>query len=155
MRKKELEEEFVTCEQALALKDLGFNESCFANFYVRDKELIPYKGMPDSGNEDDFSITTNENKTDTWVSAPLKQQAFRWFRDTHGLDHDISKNEKEIIDYVSGKGMVDIPKYRYGYTEDSYHSLGTSMRYEEAESACLDRLIEIVKKKEIEYEQAK
>ena len=35
-----MNKEFVNYEQALALKELGFNESCFG-YYIETKEWIP------------------------------------------------------------------------------------------------------------------
>jgi len=61
----------------------------------------------------------------------LWQEAFRWFREKHGLHHVV---EYDPIDKVYSSLV------RYDYLED----LPT---YEEAELACLNKLIEIVKNK--------
>ena len=70
-----MEKEFTEYTEALALKELGFDEPCFA-VYI-DKTLII---------EDDWLYSTNQN---TFISsnftAPLYQQAFRWFREKYGL----------------------------------------------------------------------
>jgi hypothetical protein len=115
-----MNKEFIPYEQALELKELGFDEPCFA-VYI-DKTLIM---------EDDWLYSTNQ---DTFIessnfTAPLYQQAFRWFREKYGLHHVV---EYDPIDKVYSSLV------RYDYLED----LPT---YEEAELACLKNLIEIVK----------
>ena len=79
-----MKEQFVTYEIALKLKEKGFNEPCLANYC--DKDLIPYRGYPDEGDEDsNFSTTVNENKTSLWASAPLWQQVIDWLRTEHNI----------------------------------------------------------------------
>ena len=108
--------DFVTYEQSLALKELGFDEPCL-------KTML------------DFDITYESN-----IKMPLKQQAFRWFREKYKLHSYI------YSDYswnISG-GIWDLNGYkdlRYDWDSEPYAT------YEEAESACLDKLIEIVKTK--------
>jgi len=69
--------------------------------------------------------------------APLKQQAFRWFREKHSLQHEIINdlgNDLTSIVYVYSIFAVD--------RSEEYNT------YEEAEQACLDKLIEICKNKQ-------
>ena len=73
-----MKEEFVTYDQALALKELGFDtfmkENCLAYFNTsnsnNDLETKDWWCLP----KNDFQYA---------LSAPLKQQVFRWFRDKH------------------------------------------------------------------------
>jgi hypothetical protein len=131
-----MEKEFVTYEQALALKDLGFNEPCFS-FYI---------------DVDNFLYTNqkwlNYNLNDKRISAPLYQQAFRWFREKHNLCGEVYTVNMGAIDYTF--------QIRDLYSEDVKHNnfeaytggyIGTFLTYEEAEQACLDKLIEICKNK--------
>jgi hypothetical protein len=129
-----MEKEFVPPTESLALKELGFDEPCLAGRSTSSGSL-EYYSRP---------LITNDSFT---VDAPLYQQAFRWFRDEHGLDIDIAKNDKEMIDYVKDKNETYLPKYTYGYSIDNYVRVGSCMGYEEAELACLRKLIEIVKEK--------
>lgn len=74
-----MEKEFVTYEQAVALKELGFDEECFKTSF-------------------DFDITYNLN-----VGLPLKQQVFRWFRekyDLFGLVHRLEHMEEYYYMWV-------------------------------------------------------
>jgi hypothetical protein len=64
------------------------------------------------------------------VPAPLYQQAFRWFREKHNLSHNIEEgyfNDGQYAGWINSDGV------------------GAYKTYEEAELACLRKLIEIVK----------
>lgn len=111
-----LESEFVTYEQALALKELGFNEYCVGFFYKPN--LIWYEEINQS------------NLIDGEVVAPLKQQVLRWFRDKYGLDGFV---------FNSGDN-----KYSFNISDNYF--LNTT--YEEAENACIDKLISICKQQD-------
>ena len=122
-----MKNEFVTYEQALALKELGFDEPCLG-YWNRD----PYLPKPT------FNLVKSFDHE--WcIPAPLYQQAFRWFREKYKLHSYI------YSDYswnISG-GIWDLNGYkdlRYDWDSEPYAT------YEEAESACLDKLIEIAKK---------
>jgi hypothetical protein len=114
-----MENEFITYEQALALKELGFDasidEPCFG-YYDEGGNL--YTEMVEV------------------LKAPLYQQAFRWFREEHGLNSYIYQRSNITYRGVIHKNM----KIAVNYTSDSSN-------YEEAEQACLDKLIEILKAK--------
>ena len=68
-----MEKEFVTYEQALKLKELGFDEKCLAF----------YNGKFLDSTEYDFDSCVSKD-IGYCVAAPLKQQVFRWFRDVWG-----------------------------------------------------------------------
>jgi hypothetical protein len=118
-------QEFIPYEQALELKELGFDEPCFG--YFSYEELIiegRYKNS-DHGRS---------------ISSLLYQQAFRWFREKY--DWPI---ETWIQPYLSTNPRTYEGLYwRRGETE----SVGIYDTYEEAELACLIKLIEIVKTKQ-------
>jgi hypothetical protein len=123
-----LESEFVPYAQALALKELGFDEPCI-RYYWTD-------GV--------FSKTYNEpfnfSKRHCEVSAPLYQQCFRWFREKYGLYHSIGLDG-------SLENNVNCD-YQIINHNQSISELETDFKtYEEAELECLKKLIEIVKTK--------
>jgi len=130
-----MNKEFIPYEQALALKELGFDEPCLA-FYSPKKELHPVFQEPSKG-----PYFNNGSFTET-LRAPLYQQVFRWFREKHSLiaypvwridntwDMNIQKLDNNGL--LSGQSALAIIK---------------KPTYEEAESACLDKLIEICKTK--------
>ena len=106
-----MEKEFVPYELALALKTLGFDEPCMSSRDMNNGEGL--------------------------IQLPLYQQAFRWFRDEHG---------------ISGSIQIELDAYQWsifeegedtGLSSDNWE--GTD--YEEAELACLEKLIEIVESK--------
>ena len=128
-----MNKEFVKYEQALALKELGFGEECFAVYYV-NKEFTLYSEA--------WVKFNSEFNGKGVMSAPLYQQAFRWFRDVHELEGVSQKADsfswfKFCIWKYTSNG-----KHRVNDAFDFEHKT-----YEEVESVCLDKLIEICKNK--------
>ncbi len=128
-----MEKEFIPYEQALALKELGFDEHCFAWFAeTKGLQIAPetYKKWTSKpcNNSNIVKVFNNDCFT-----APTFSQAFRWFRDKYGL-----------IGWVDGKRV-----YRYCIESqiptDGQLNLSPFKTYEEAELECLKKLIEIVK----------
>ena len=117
-----MKNEFVTYKQSVALKELGFDEDCFAVYSEHDETRVY--------NQSDI----REGLT---IPAPLYQQAFRWFREKYKLHSYIHSDYSWNI---SG-GIWDLNGHigsRYDWDSDTYPT------YEEAEQACLNNLIEIV-----------
>lgn len=127
-----MENEFVPYEIASAMKELGFDLDChqFGYWYeYNGKWLIE---TPDS-----YDYGTHKNT----ILAPLYQQAFRWFRNNHGLGVEILRFP--ILNTKYGKiyeGGIQIDN-------DTEVLLGEFESYKEAELACLEKLIEIVTNK--------
>ena len=107
-----MEKEFVTYEQALALKELGFDDECLKLW----KNITLFTLLV---NPEEFKRVVS----DLFTPAPLKQQVFRWFRDKYDL-------------------FISITHYGNGYSINDLRRFDT---YEEAENACIDKLIELVK----------
>ena len=129
--------EFITYEQALALKELGFDEPCLAKHDLKHILL----------RVEECKSQENAQELD-YILAPLYQQAFRWFREKHNLCGEVYTVNMGAIDYTF--------QIRDLYSEDIKHNnfeaytggyTGTFLTYEEAESACLDELIKTVKNK--------
>ena len=124
-----MEKDFTPYEQALALKELGFNRRTLAQYNTRQ------------GNEwiltFDLSGEGQYPNSSSACIAPTFSQAFRWFRD--------KKYQAEILwrgDF--GDFCWKIGRFKYGshfFSEDGFNT------YEEAELECLKKLIEIVKEK--------
>ena len=127
-KKQGLESLFVTYEQGLALKELGFDEDCFA-FHSTIYGLV-IGGA--SGNSVLYESAGE-------CLAPLKQQVFRWFRDKHRL----SQNTCDWID------DFEFIIFEWTLSEDRLvHTFELRFdTYEEAESECINKLIEIIKNK--------
>jgi len=134
-----MKNEFIPYQQALELKELGFDEPCMC-FYNNRKELKVYHNADKDWNTLEHQLLGNSKITllNTY-SAPTYSQAFRWFREKHNLGgevHCIRFNSERL------KG------YQYAITSENYRKFeqrGDYHTYEEAESACLNKLIEIVK----------
>jgi hypothetical protein len=131
-----MEKEFIPYTEALALKELGFDEPCMAS-----KDMNNDEGL---------------------IQLPLYQQAFRWFRDKYDLnplvafDKYICEIDDEELEnpyftyyysinelWAEGK---DYDKFTRGFINVA--SNRNMLSHEEAELACLGKLIEIVEQKE-------
>jgi hypothetical protein len=111
---KTMNKEFITYEQSLALKELGYDEDCLASYYHANKRL----GIGEYINYGNYTIL-----------APLKQQVLRWFREKYDAHMHPSRLMRNI--YV----------VRYGdWDSEAFNT------YEEAENACIDKLLEIATK---------
>jgi hypothetical protein len=126
------EKDFIPYEQALELKELGFDEPCFGYYnttWSKQNELL----FPQYAGE-----LENWNEMTHLCSAPLYQQAFRWFREKCLLEGIVEQAD----DFYWYKFSV----YFYGKEGKQKISNGLEFKtYEEAELECLKKLIEIVK----------
>ena len=116
-----MKKEFVPYELAVRLKSLGFDEEGLGTYSVSG-QVLPLKPY------------TTESK------AILFQQAFRWFRENHKLNF-----ECKTPDGKAGKWFPGIHKvYGFGnmFDNDGFAT------YEEAELACIEKLIELTFKSE-------
>jgi hypothetical protein len=126
-----MEKEFVPYTESLELKELGFDEPCFA-FYRFGKEFY-IKGQ----------YKNTELAPVIGPTVPTFSQAFRFFREKYGL-----KGEVDIVDTFWSKWSfkIELKGSTYilysGLTEKIYFN-----SYEEAELACLVKLIQIIKEK--------
>jgi hypothetical protein len=118
VKKQEMESLFVPYKIALELKELGFDEPCFGMYYTKDGDVRKC-----GGNE--------------IGDAPLYQQAFRWFREKYQIDSWI---------YPNLNGLYSVSNIRRGVGL-GLGKVSQYQTYEEAELACLNKLIEIVKNK--------
>ena len=130
-----MNKEFVPYELALELKQLGFDEPCFG-FYRSvlgkpEVEMIIRQTPPRF-----YHLATIPEHFD--ILAPTYSQAFRWFREKHNLIGGVQyigglKPETTWWDiYVVGHFNTNICEMSIEYQP-----------YEEAELACLKKLIEI------------
>jgi hypothetical protein len=125
-----MEKEFVPYEIALELKELEFDEPCFGYYDATNLEEYTYTALHEVKNSDFiFGMT-----------APLKQQAFQWFREKYDLDC-----------YIESKYLTTGERcYDYTILIDDGEESDDGRRwrtFEEAELKCLKGLIDIVKKK--------
>jgi len=125
------------------MKQLGFDEPCF--------------GYYDMAQEFNFPGCTMQNRNLINLKAtmtPLYQQAFRWFREKYDIHYSIDRECSQ-------------QDYKWGYNWSLYNYTGIFNEYltshpdapagewvydtyEEAELACIEKLIEIVELKQQE-----
>ena len=130
----DISKNFIPYYLALELKELGFDEPCFAIY----------------GKSEGYLFKIHTDKFDTvdelhFIKAPTYSQAFRWFRQEHGLYSHVREsyafdNTLEFVTQINGSyvnhGIEDKPINRFE-------------TYEEAELECLKKLIEIVKEQNV------
>ncbi len=119
-----MEKEFIPYEQALSLRELGFNEECFRYYNTN----LPKRLFINSGD----------------VRAPLYQQAFRWFREKYNMLANVYSNASGFL-YEYHDTIGGTHRYDSGFTGDCEDS-GTFTSFEKAQLECLKKLIEICMK---------
>ena len=133
-----MKKEFAPYDRSLKIKALGFDEPCFA-WYVSESYGLEYGKVVKSDLIKDGIV------------APTFSQAFRWFREEHNLFGKI-----EVLNFGADEYCFEIydlfeEKTIYDNFQGAAASYtGTFNTYEEAELACLDKLIEIVELKQQE-----
>ena len=92
-----MENEFVSYTQALALKELGFDEPCFGYYYHENyfTKCTPQIYYSNSFTECDSDSVVPSNS----CKAPLYQQAFRWFREKYNFDVGTAKDSHDIYHF--------------------------------------------------------
>ena len=122
--------EFVSYNQSVQLRELGFDEICFTHYWGEQFLNEAIGGWM-------------KNSNTQYIMAPLKQQVFRWFRDNHNLFGCIDLQCSNPAHwYIRVDNIIE--------NDFVYHSEDYRIKYktyEEAESACIDKLIELVKNK--------
>jgi len=147
-----MKNEFTPYEQALELEEIGFNEPCLAHLigfgdgtkenglYKIKQQQVFYPG--DYASSDDKA---DELGLHPFVicGVPLYQQAFRWFREEYNLASHIATYWQHDWNNYS---------YQYYFVEDKieWNGIEHYKTYEEAELACLIKLIEIVKQPKLD-----
>jgi|LakMenE01Jun11ns_1017448.scaffolds.fasta_scaffold9502180_2 hypothetical protein len=132
-----MNKDFVPYEPSLALKELGFDEPCLAHWYNEtptnsEGQCLVYYKKP----WDNQKIINGVIRD--YYFAPTYSQAFRFFREKYGLYHSIGLDN-------SLENNINCD-YQIINHSQSISELETSFKsYEEAELACLKKLIEIVK----------
>ena len=122
-----MEKEFVPYEQALELKQLGFDEECFS-----------YYTYPEGKFSNVLSFNSYKN-TALKTSSPTFSQAFRWFREKYNLIPDIQYYGNWNFEiFRIGEFAEPMDDVNVDYTFKG----GT---YEESELECLKKLIEVIK----------
>lgn len=136
-----MEEEFVPYELAVKLKKLGFDKPCRSRY------------LYDEFQHSSITVDFNSKNIPTWTSAPTLSQAFRWFREKHELYSWVQLHNGYIDDSFYKKLPITwtIMEHESGkqyYERDIDHNY-LYHTHEEAELACLTKLIEIVESNKV------
>ena len=155
-----MNKEFIPYDQALELKELGFNDECLLQYsltYDEDDKTIGVELF----NASDCIVTSSRNYP---IKAPLYQQAFRF------LSGNIINRIQFENDYMEGNFVLQPLVYFDGYIiqvlnvptsfyinekgqEAPYYGIPMHIfneafpSFAESELACLKKLIKIVKNK--------
>jgi hypothetical protein len=135
---KDLEKEFLPYELALKMKAIGFNEPCV--YYV-DKNNNSYI----------YNFQTHPDEFIEWcgvnvIPTPTFSQCFRWFREKYNIDAWV-----QPFTSIKSNGKMYLPDESYSFfifkdgiwVDDKIDFVEP----ENAELACLIKLIEIVESK--------
>lgn len=122
---------FVPYQQSLELRELGFDEICLTHYWGENILNEAYGGWM-------------KNSNTKYVMAPTWEQAFKWLRENYNILATIYSNASGYLyewhDAVGGTHR--------GWSEyEGPNNGGVWDTYEEAELACITKLIEIVKTK--------
>ena len=143
-----MEKEFVPYKQALALKELGFDEpcaACYGSYTHKTSELFLNINNP-VNIETLVREKTGFNRPTFYVKSPTFSQVFRWFKEKYKLMSCITPcSDGEYIFTLYDLNKCDLEVFvediEIMESEDSYEF------FEDAELEGLKKLIEIVKNK--------
>ncbi len=134
---RKIQDKFVPYQQSLDMKDLGFDDPCFATYFTVGAWQIDCT-------EGALNLKSNE-ACEYSILAPLWQDALDWFREQHNLEYQIQriangnyhalihKNTDEYLDLLRECDLICINEVIDVYT------------YEEARLETLEKLIQYVK----------
>lgn len=135
----DIQKDVVTFQQAIDLCVLGFNEKTLCAYEIENQELylchLDEEGlyMPDKD-----------------ILAPTKSQVFRWFRKKYKWV-SIIFNDDGDIEYGNIRFNYEIRVMTFSFkdlTNEENACVGQRdyKTYEEAENACINKLIELAKR---------
>jgi hypothetical protein len=127
--------DFIPYNLAYQLYELGFDEPCLKYQWI-DQDTPQW--MHNSARPSSFHTQKYwmENDDLYSISIPTFSQAFRWFREKHNLPSNLE------LFHIGWDYVIYL-----NVTEEVDFNEGPWNTYEEAELACLKKLIEIVKNK--------
>ena len=129
-------EDFVTFEQAMKLKDLGFDWDCHAYYDKRRQDGVIDRALK-------FQNYNYDNDYMNSVSAPTIYQAQKWLREVQNIHIEIKYTSNPQYEPWVGKVVVieNYPKVNTIINTD------TCDTYEEALSEGIDNALGLLKEK--------
>lgn len=93
-----MNKEFIPYQQALELKELGFDEKCAAHYLGEEDDDIEHKWEIYRN----LSIDTNK-----CIQAPTYRQAFRFFREKYNLRYSIGNTNIAVVHYLGTTQLLE------------------------------------------------
>jgi hypothetical protein len=141
-----MDKEFVPYDIALAMKELGFDEPCFGYYaiYIKTVDFDLFRDCEWEHRTNTYwNSEIAQDESAPYTVAPLYQQAFRWFREKgYGF---IDKPFYNSLKTPNITYVIDIIEWSTG----GVANMAKAESYQEAQDACLRKLIEIVKHEKI------
>ncbi len=145
-----MKNEFVTYTIALRIKELGFDEKCFAFFQKENLEDTPcgvYDEYEYSGTG--FSTCRNSEIPEHYTAAPTPTQVFRWFREKYKIFAEILTDcttyPKFCYTHTRFFGNPkDLSSEEWGWENNIGKYSLLYQTYEEAELVCIEKILEII-----------
>jgi len=147
-----LEKDFTSHQEALELKELGFDEPCIGFYKLGDVDI--YYGTIIQEKNHKFRNNTGLNiygDLKEKIAAPTYSQAFRWFREKHKLNSEtpylpnVEKYGIVVSDMtIKPKDLANNENLKRG--AEVTNNFSQYETHEEAELACLRKMIEIIKR---------
>jgi hypothetical protein len=133
--------DFVFHEEALALKELGFEFDKDSVFVFGYWNLIEY--------DTEWTFDTRVNMDSVnYIEAPLYSQAFRFFREKYGLFISFVRYRISVVIEMPDTFSKVYEIWIQDENKDESIWVGSFDGQEEAELECLRKLIEIAKQKQ-------
>jgi hypothetical protein len=123
--------DFIPFKDAFELKQLGFDEPCFAHFLNKK-----------------FYSKSFDRQGDGITLSPTFSQSFRFFRKNYGLFISFVRYRKSVVIEMPDTFSKVYEIWIQDENKDESIWVGSFDGQEEAELACLRKLIEIVKQKQ-------
>jgi len=131
-----MEKQFVPYELAVKLKEFGYPQTDYNNCFGRYR--LRFDNMLNSYYLDFGAFNPNKEHD---IFAPLWQQAFDWFREKYRYSSIIPFNGSEHYYWW----ITECNPFGLDINSIDTHDFTT---YEEARQACLEKLIELITKKD-------
>jgi hypothetical protein len=127
--------EFIPLNQAVKIRELGFDKPCKLGWYLPHPEIAIKAGA-----EPHRWYLLPSHPLLNQTPAPTYPATFIWFREKYNLGVKFDNWTKQPMD----NEIWDVA-YQYYINGEAYHPYFKT--YEEVVSACLDKLIELIENK--------
>ena len=132
-----MNKDYIPYEQAFELRKIGYDDECTMYYAPGHPEGFYLVDATPLTNSHWLFTADDQERRKVMCTAPLYQQAFRWFREEHGWVGGIRK--------LSSMGNNKIVGEFYKDDDNSFIMFGET--YEECELRALKYLIELFKNK--------